>query len=264
MAGRGAHIIVLLCVSSLGLAPVRAQTPAANGNDLAVSLGAVYAAQRDQRASPLSYSGLGPFVELAFTHRAGAALLDVGATVMSARSTSSVTQNNLPYERELATALRVEYYRRIHGGGTSRTAWLLGGAAGAELYATDHHFDDPLQRVGSFGLALLSLGPTVMWEMRVGRGRTLSARVGVPVVGLAWRPYSEFRLLHNVPHRVVTIDDLRAVHGAIEYRQPLGARVDGSLIYRLSALDVRELQPYARMSQTMLARVSVLLGRRHP
>src|SRR5690348_6679982 len=105
MAGRGAHIIVLLWVSSLGLTSVRAQTPVPDGNALAVSVGFAYAAQRDQRASPLAYSGLGPLAELAFTHRAGAALLDVGVTAMSARSTSSTTQDNLPYERELAAAL---------------------------------------------------------------------------------------------------------------------------------------------------------------
>ncbi|HET7563596.1 MAG TPA: hypothetical protein VFJ96_01280 [Gemmatimonadaceae bacterium] len=263
MAGRGARVVILFCVSALSFAPARAQSSPLNGNRLAMSAGLAYSAQRDERASSLSYSGVGPFLDLAFTHHSGASLVDVDLAVSSARSTSSITSDALPFERERAAMVRVAYLHRVFGGGPHRSTWLLGASTGGELFASDHHFADPDQRIASYGLGLFSFGPAVAWELRLGRG-ALSTRVDVPVVGLAWRPYAEFRHLRDAERRVVTLDEMHAAHAAVEYVYPLGARVDASIIYRLSALSVHETQPYARMSQSMLARLSVRFGRTHP
>lgn len=233
-----------------------------DGNRLSVSGGLAYAAQRDEHASPLSYAGVGPLIDLAFTHRAGAALLGIDLSFASSRSTSSITQGPLPYERQRDAALRVTYYRRVYGGDSHRSTWLVGAASGAEFYASDHHFDDPDQRVGSYGIALLSLAPAVRWEIRLGRG-VLATHLDVPVVALAWRPYAEFQRVRDVRRRVVTLDALHAAHAAVEYVHPLSSHVDAALTYRVVALEVQETQPYARMSQTLLARLSVRLGGAH-
>lgn len=262
MVDRGACFVILLCASALGLAPARAQSSPLSGDRLALSAGLAYAVQRDERASSLSYTGVGPSLDLTVTHHTDASRLDVDVAAAFARSTSSITTNALPFEREHAFTLRVAYLHRVRGGGAHRSAWLVGAAAGGELFASDHHFDDPEQRIGSYGIGLATLAPAVAWELRLGHG-ALAADLDVPVVGFVWRPYAEFRHLRDARRSFITLADLHAAHAGIEYAHPLGPRVVASLGYRLSALDVRQTQRYARMSQSMVVRMSVRLGHVH-
>lgn len=258
---RGLSVMLLAVVA---VATAHAQTPAAHGNRLLVSTGISYAVQRDQRASPLAYSGAGPVVDLAFVHRADKALLEIGASGTSRRATSRITEHRLPYERALTGRARVEYYRLVAGDANTRTSWFVGGAVRVEATGNDHHYADLDMQTGSYGFGLASLAPAVLWETRFTGGRTISARLSVPVLAVVSEPYFNRGFDIDAPLRTVTIGALRAASGAIEYTQPVGARTAVVVGYRLWALDYRDAQAYRRMSQVLIASLSLHLGRSGP
>jgi hypothetical protein len=246
------------------IATAHAQAPAVNGDRLLVSAGVSHAVERDQRASPLAYSGTGPVVDLAFVHRSDRALLEVGVAGTSRRATSRITQHDLPYERAFTGRVRAEYYRLVSGGTGARTSWFVGGAVRAEATGEDHHYADLDVQTGSYGFGLASLAPAVLWEARFTRGRTISARLSVPVLAVVSHPYFNRGFDVDAPLRTVTVGALRAASGAIQYTQPVGGRTAVVVGYRLWVLNYRDAQAYRRMSQALIASLSLHLGGNGP
>lgn len=226
--------------------------------------GFYHAAQRDEEASPLSYAGSAPFVTLGFTHRSEAALFAIGATAAIPRLTSAITRDGLPTERTVTGQLTAGYYRQLAGQAARRSGWLVGASLSAQLFGGDHHYDDAFQQVETFGLALLSLSPEVMWEHPLGRG-ALSARVSVPLVALAWRSYSDLRRAHDLGPQLVSVGALQAAACSIGYSIPIGPRVDALASYSVSALAYADGQPsFTRLNQHVGVGIALRLGAARP
>jgi hypothetical protein len=246
------------CSTIAGVARAQDATPA--DNRLFVSTGLAYAAQRDQRISPLAYAGAGPVASVGFVRRTGRARFEIALAGARRRTTSGITHDDRPYERGVLGRLRVGYYRRIAGGAGRRAAWFVGGAARMELSGIDHHSADMPRQVGSYGLGYLALAPPALWTRPVGREGEISARLGVPLLAVVSRPYFNRGFDITVPLRVVSLDTFRAASGAIRYAHPLGARTEALVAYRLSALAYQDAQPYRRLEQALTVSLSLHLG----
>ena len=257
--------LVMLC--SLLASPEQASTQVATQavgqprDQIALTLGLQHGTQRDELASPVVYAGLGPLAGVGYERRTERDLLSVELGVTRISATSEITVGSRPRESQIAGRLRVGYQKRMPGSRAGAFEWFAGGALFGDLLGERHRYGGPVPATATHGLAIASLAPTVRAELALGGGRSLSANLGVPVLGLVWRTALDAGLgLGAGSPRVVSPGRLAQADGTVRLSQPLRARATVALEYRIMALSYHDAQRYRRLSHAVAARMSFALG----
>lgn len=165
-------------------------------------------------ALQLGYSARGPH---------GGFGLRVG--VASATLTSSLTRDDgRPDETDYRGWIEGAYLRRL-GGASSAILWLVGGSLAVRATARQHHYGGPSGGSASYLFGSAAMGPVVAAERRLGSGATLAFQLGIPLLAVVGRPYSDLRMFSatGLPLRVATLDRFQGADLATSYRQPLGS-----------------------------------------
>lgn len=252
-------------ISLLGAGPRRAvgQEAPELGHRVALAVALGIATQRDERASPVSYSGRGPSLELDYAHRTARSMVEVELGATYTPATSRITAGHRPREDQLAARLRAAYLRRIGEPSRDGVAWFLGATLFGDVFGQDHYYGGPGHTDARSGIAIAALAPTAMAERRFRGGRSITARIGVPVVGLLWRTDLDFDFEERIGGpELVSLERLREAEGSLRLAQRLDRRATLALTYRVLALSYRDPQRYACLRHTLGASISVALGGR--
>lgn len=237
-----------------------AQEPAGHTRRLEVSVGLSSVAVLDQVASPLPYGGAEPMLQLGYAALGARSRFGLRVGAATATLTSDQMQRDLPHEQEVRGWIEGEYLRRLGGGG-DRTQWLVGGMLAVRGSERNHYYAGPLGAVQDYGFATAELAPVVAAERRLASGAALSARLGVTVLGVVARPYSNLSG-PGLPLRVVAPDRLQAIDLLARYTRPIGTGAALLWDYRLVVERFADAEPYRAATQSLSLSISLRVGGR--
>jgi hypothetical protein len=254
----------LIIVAAVGLVPVSARgqgDPAGRGTRLEVSLALASVAVLDQTASPVPYGGVEPTLQIGYAALGARSRLAIRVGAAAATLSSNLTEGDLPREEEFRGWVEGEYLRRLRSG-PARTSWFVGGALAVRGNRRRHYYAGPTFREESYGFGSVALAPVVAVERRLSSGATVSARLGVTVLGLVVRPYGALRVLSgsSIPLRIAGPDRLQGADFAFAYAQSAGRRVSLTWGYRLLIERLADAQPFRSATQSASLTVAFRLG----
>lgn len=252
------------------LVPISAaQEPPNLGRRLSFVVGPLFLAQRDEKASPVRYSGAARFLEVGYTTRTSRRKVDlrVGGAVGTLRS--ALTQpDGFPRQSSGRWWAHLELSRAV-GAPRSGTRWLVGGVMSANGTLTFHYYASGGNN-GGYAFFSTTLGPVVTVERARGERATLSARLSVPVLAVIARPYGVFTPLYRdprprgtgLPLRVATVNVLQAADFTATYTTTRRAGVDLVIGYHLVVEHYRDEERFRFASQRVSLALALRLGGR--
>jgi len=221
-----------------------------------LSVGAFNEFRRDDADSPLAYGGTGFDARLDYVRRRGTrrwyfALAAGNATIVprqfSAESGSEEAFGAYTLEAGTDWTLR---------GGSGRAGdFALGVQFGASVTVARHLYQSQEITEQTFDLATLTLAPALRWTRRLGAG-VLTASVALPLVAWVDHPYSDVRFANQfVDFRFVPVTEFRQVDGVVAYDISPHTTYGFTIAYRVGAVELDDLQPVRRVSQTFTVAV---------
>jgi hypothetical protein len=258
----GAGLACLLHVSV-----VAAQSIPYAGRHLSITVGPLFIAQRDEKASPVRYGGAAPFIELAYSTGTTRRRFDarIGGAYGGMRS-SLTRPDDLPRQQSGRAWLDIEYSCSLTAR-PSGTRWFLGGLLSTHGTLIEHHYTTVGYNDAIFAFFSAALGPVVSVSHGMG-DRVLSARLGVPFVALVARPYDVFVPLYQEPRpsgthldsRIVTMWAFRAVDFSAAYTAMHRSRTRLVLGYRLVVERYSDDEPFRFASQALSVTLAIRIG----
>ncbi|HMG19421.1 MAG TPA: hypothetical protein VK573_11900, partial [Gemmatimonadales bacterium] len=149
----------------------------------------------------------------------------------------------------------------------SSVRWFLGGLVSTHGTVIVHHYDAVSGSEDVYAFFSAALGPVVRVERGSG-ARTMSARLGVPIISLIARPYDVFVPLYREPRpsgthldsRLVTIGSFQAADFSAAYTVTHRSRTNLVLGYHLVVERYRDVEAFRFASQTFALTLAVRLG----
>lgn len=236
------------------------------GRRVALVVGPVFVSQRDEKASPVRYSGAAPFLEVGYTTRTTRRKLDLRLGGALGTLQSALTQsNNLPQQTIGRGWVSLEYSRTL-GAPPFPTRWLLGGRLSASGTVTQHAYASAAGSDQGYAFFSTTLGPVVAVEHTSGERATLSAALSVPVLALITRPYSVFVLYYKPPPANLGLHSRLTTVGAFQaadFRAAYTAHRSGAdlmLGYHLLVERYRDSEPFRFASQRVSLTLALRVG----
>jgi hypothetical protein len=244
-----------------------AQDPPNLGRRLTFVVGPLFLAQRDDKASPVRYSGAATFLEVGYTTRTSRRTVDlrVGGAVSTLRS--GLTQSDgFPRQATSRWWAHLELSRAV-GAPRSGTRWLVGGLLSAQGTLSFHYYTSGGNN-GGYAFFSTTLGPVVTVERARHERAMVSARLSVPVFTVVARPYGVFAPLYREPRprgtglplRVATVDVFQAADFTATYTATRRAGVDFALGYHLIVERYRDEERFRFASQAFSLALALRLG----
>jgi hypothetical protein len=239
------------------------------GRRLTLAVGPLFLAQRDEKASPVRYSGSAPFLEVGYTTRTSRrnVALRVGGAVGTLRS--ALTQpDGFPRQSSGRWWAHLELSRAV-GAPRLGTRWLVGGVMSAHGTLTFHYYASG-GNDGGYAFFSTTLGPVVTVERARGERATVSARLTLPVLAVIARPYGVFTPLYRdprprgtgLPLRVATVNVFQAADFTATYTATRRSGVNLVLGYHVVIERYRDEEQFRFASQRVSLALALRLGGR--
>jgi hypothetical protein len=232
--------------------PGRAQ--AAGGTlqqQVTLSLGLFSENRRDNADSPLAYAGLGLGERIDYVRTRGARRwyfsLDGGTATIAPQQFASQSGSNEGFG---AYTLGVGTDWHLRGASPRAGELRVGVEFDAALTVARHFYDNQDLSEQTFDFAALTLAPAVHWTRRMGLGE-LSASLALPLIAWVDHPYADVRFANQfVDFHFVPLTEFHRADGVLGYDFDPGGRYGFMVTYRVSAMELNDLQPVRRFGQT--------------
>jgi hypothetical protein len=214
-------------------AGARGQEVAGRGHRLGLVTGLLLMSEHDGNASPLRYGGSAPLLQLGYVTRGARSRLAIRVGGARGTLTSSLTMSGVPSEHAAQHWIEAQYVR-VLGSGAGTMRWLAGATVSVRGSARDHFYADPSGDVVSFSFFSAALDPTVLLERAFGQRGTMTVELGVPLLALVRRPYSDERVTAAgaAPLRVASLSSFTGADLSLAYARLLGRSADLIVGYR--------------------------------
>ena len=223
---------------------------------LSVSLGAFNEFRRDDADSPLAYSGTGvgeriDYVRSRADRRWYFSLASGSATVTP--TASGVTGQG--EEAFGAYALGVGTDWRLHGSADRAGEFALGVQFDATLTVARHRYTSQDLTEQTFDLGTVTLAPAARWSRNVGTG-VFTAALALPLLAWVDHPYADVRFANQfVEFHFAPVTRFRQADGVLSYEFRPRGRYGIAAAYRADAVELDELQPVRRFTQSITVAV---------
>ncbi|MGH7653133.1 MAG: hypothetical protein ACREN6_00590 [Gemmatimonadaceae bacterium] len=250
-------MVFTAAVLSCAWIPAHAQT-AGTGlqQSLAVSLGAFNESRRDDADSPLTFAGTGlaeriDYVRAHAGRRWYFSLDGASATVTPLASGVSGQHN----EEFGAYALGAGTDWRLRGSSGHAGVFALGVQLGATLTVTRHFYASDDLTEQTFDLGIITLAPVARWSRPFGDG-LFTATLALPLLAWVDHPYADVRYANQfVQFHFVPLTRFHQADGVLSYEFNLHSRYGVTAAYRVDAVELDELQPVRRFTQSLTVAV---------
>jgi hypothetical protein len=235
--------------------PARAQ---AGGDStkraLTISLGVVQENRRDNADSPLAYSGYGPGARILYdwgeaARRGFVSIAAGGAPLTPSRS---VQQPDIPLKEAFSVySLEAGMDWPLRGNATRRDQFALGVEFGATLTLARHLYAGQELGQEDFDLGVITLAPTARWTRRMGTGE-VGASLALPLLAWVDHPYGDVRFAQDFADiHFAPLSQFRQANGELSYAFRPERRFGITATYRLDVVELDDLQPVRRVSQSI-------------
>ena len=244
--------------------PARAQgAPAGTGvtQSLTLSLGAFNEFRRDDADSPLAYSGtgLGERIDYARNRadRRWYFSLAAGSATVTPTSSGVTGQGEEAFG---AYTLGVGTDWRLRGSSTHGGEFALGVQLDATLTVTRHRYTSQDLTEQTFDLGTVTLSPAARWSHDLGAG-VFTAALAIPVLAWVDHPYADVRFANQfVELHFAPVTRFREADGVLSYEFRPHGRYGITAAYRVDAVELDELQPVRRFTQSLAVTVARRFG----
>ena len=218
-----------------------------------LSIGAFNENRRDNADSPLAYAGSGFDARIDYVrNRAGRRWffsLDAGSATVAPRASALSSESEEGFG---AYTVGAGTDWRLRGGSARTGEFAVGVQFGAVLTVTRHLYSNQQGLTEqTFDLADLTLAPVARWTRQLGAG-ALTASLAVPLAAWVDHPYADVRFANQfVDFRFVPVTRFRQADGALAYDFKPGDRYGFTVAYRVDAVELDDLQPVRRFTQSL-------------
>jgi hypothetical protein len=235
--------------------PARAQ---AGGDStkraLTISLGVVQENRRDYADSPLAYAGYGPSARVAYDwgHAARSGFVSFTAGGAPLTPSRSVQEPDIPLKEAFSVyALEAGMDWPLRGNAARRDQFALGVEFGATFTLARHFYAGQVLGQEDFDLGVITLAPTARWTRRIGTGE-FGASLALPLLAWVDHPYSDVRFAQDFADiHFAPLSQFRQANGELSYSFRPGSRFGVAAIYRFDVVELEDLQPVRRVSQSI-------------
>jgi hypothetical protein len=221
---------------------------------LTVSLGLVHEDRRDAADSPLAYGGSGPGARVGYEWaRAGrtgyVALTGGGATLTPL---SPVPRPDIPLQEAFSVySAEGGMAWRIARRAGARDAFTLGVEAAATVTLARHTYPGQELNQQNFDLGVLTLAPRGRWTRRAGAGE-ITASLAVPLLAWVDHPYADVRFAQQLANvHYAPLSQFHQANGDLSYAFRPGSRVGITATYRIDVVELDDVEPVRRVSQSL-------------
>jgi hypothetical protein len=219
---------------------------------LTFSLGAFNEDRRDDADSPLAYagSGVGERVEYVRSRegRRWYFSLDAGSATVTPVASGSTGQHEEGFG---AYALGAGTDWRVRGSADRAGELSVGVQLGASLTVTRHLYASQDLTEQTFDLGTITLAPAARWSRQLGAG-LFSATLALPLFAWVDHPYADVRFANQfVGFHYVPLTRFHQADGVLSYDFNPRGRFGVTAAYRADAVELDELQPVRRFTQSL-------------
>ncbi len=235
--------------------PARAQ---AGGDStlrtLTISLGGVLENRRDDADSPLAYSGNGPGARIAYDwdHPARRGFVSLTAAGATLTPSQSVQAPSIPLKEAFSVySLDAGMDWPLRGNAARRDQFALGVEFGAVFTLARHLYAGQELGQQDFDLGVITLAPTARWTRRMGRGE-VGASLALPLLAWVDQPYGDVRFSQQFANiHFAPLSQFHQANGELSYTFRPESRLGVTAAYRLDIVELDDLQPVRRVSQSI-------------
>jgi hypothetical protein len=242
-------------------APLEAQRPE-TGTRIGLQTGVNLVAARDDRASPLRYTGTGPSARIEFErgnrNRWRIAITGAIGFLRSSATNDVVGSDGLPKENAFHAGLEVAYLHYVSPE-DGRVRWSIGGALLGRTSLRAHSYDDPNTSSALYGIAVVSLGLAAGLDWQISGRGTVVQRISVPALSWVLIPHADLRPIGGwaLQSHLATPPTLPAFDWSIAYRLSLSSRTSLEIGYTLSGMWYRADARFRTVVQQISAGIRV-------
>jgi hypothetical protein len=246
--------------------PVRAQAAREPSQSaLTISFGTAQETRRDDTDSPLAFTGTGPGgsieYEWARAGRRAYVSFTAGSSTLSPRG--RVLESDVPSREGFSSyALEAGIDWRLRGSSPRAGTFAFGVEYGASATLTRHYYPGQDLNEQDFILGTVTLSPTARWTRRVGAGE-VGASLAIPVLAWVDHPYADVRFASQVMNlHFAPLSQFHQGNGELSYAFLPESRVGITAVYRLGVLELEDVEPVRRVSQSLSIAVVRRFGAR--
>jgi hypothetical protein len=260
-AKRCSGLVASLIIGITCNAPLQAQRTE-TGTRIGLQTGVNFVVARDDRASPLRYTGTGPSARIEFEHgnrgRLHIAITGAVGFLRSTATSDEVGSDGLPKENAFNAGLEVAYLHDV-GPEEGRLRWSIGGVLLGRTSIRAHSYDNPNTSSAVYGIAVVSVGLAGGLDWHVpGRSRVVQ-HVSVPAVSWVLIPHADLRPIGGwaLQSHLATPVTLPAFEWSVAYRISLSRGASLELGYTLAGMWYRADAQFRTVVQGLSAGIRV-------
>lgn len=221
-----------------------------------VSIGAFNENRRDAADSPLAFAGTGMGERIDYVRtRAGRRWyfsVDAGEATVTPVASSVFGQREEGFG---AYSLGAGADWRLRRSSERAGEFALGVQLDAALTVTRHLYASSDLTEQTFDLGIITLAPAARWSHQLGAG-VFTASLALPLLAWVDHPYADVRYANQfVQFHYVPLTQFHQADGVLSYEfNPLG-RYGVTAAYRADAVELDDLQPVRRFTQSLTVAV---------
>lgn len=219
---------------------------------ITLSIGPFNENRRDAADSPLEYAGTGFGERLDYVRTHGRRRwyfsLDAGTATLLPVQFAAQSGSEEGFG---AYTLGAGTDWTLRGASTRSGAFAVGVQFLGTLTVARHFYQSQILTEQTFDLATLTLAPAGRWTRQVGPG-VFTASLALPLLAWVDHPYADVRFANQfVDFHFTPVTKFRQADGVLSYDFNPGARYGFTMTYRADAVELDDLQPVRRFSQSL-------------
>jgi hypothetical protein len=125
----------------------------------------------------------------------------------------------------------------------------------ATLTVTRHYYPSNDLTEQTFDLGIITLAPTARWSRQIGAG-LFTAALALPLLAWVDHPYADVRFANQfVQFHYVPLTQFHQADGVLSYEFNPNGRYGVTAAYRADAVELDDLQPVRRFTQSLTVAV---------